>query len=104
MTMLAELLEQTVSLGGSDLHLTAGTPPRVRVDGQLRPLNLPALTAADTGPLACSLLSTVQRLRFDETGELDCAFGVPALARFRCNLFTQRGAIAGVYRVIPERV
>jgi twitching motility protein PilT len=101
---LTDLLEQTVSLGGSDLHLTAGTPPRVRVDGRLRPLDLPPLTGADTGPLALSLLSTAQRLRFEETGELDCAFGVAALARFRCNLFTQRGAVAGVYRVIPERV
>ena len=101
---LTDLLGRTVSLGGSDLHLTAGTPPRVRVDGLLRPLDLPVLTAADVKPLACSLLSPAQRLRFEETGELDCAFGIDRLARFRCNLFTQRGAVAAVYRVIAERI
>jgi twitching motility protein PilT len=101
---LTDLLERTVSLGGSDLHITAGTPPRVRVDGLLRPLDLPSLTAPEMVPLACSMLTPAQRLRFEETGELDCAFGLGAVARFRCNLFTQRGAAAGVYRVISERI
>ena len=68
-----------MSLGGSDLHLTGGTPPRVRVDGRLRPLDLPALTAAEMRPLACSMLTAAQLLRFEETGELDCAFGLGAL-------------------------
>jgi twitching motility protein PilT len=70
----------------------------------LRPLDLPALTAPEMVPLACSMLTPAQRLRFEETGELDCAFGLGAVARFRCNLFTQRGAAAGVYRVISERI
>jgi twitching motility protein PilT len=103
-TTLPDLLERTVALGGSDLHLTTGTPPRVRVDGLLRPLDLPVLTAAEMKPLACSMLTTVQGARFDEIGELDCAFGLGALGRFRCNLFTQRGSVAAVYRVIPERI
>jgi twitching motility protein PilT len=103
-TTLPDLLERTVALGGSDLHLTTGTPPRVRVDGLLRPLDLPVLTAAEMKPLACSMLTAVQGARFDEIGELDCAFGLGALGRFRCNLFTQRGSVAAVYRVIPERI
>jgi twitching motility protein PilT len=101
---LADLLERTVTLGGSDLHLTVGTPPRVRVDGLLRPLDLPPLVAPEMRPLACSLLSPAQVLRFEECGELDCAFGLGTFGRFRCNLFTQRGAVAGVFRVIPERI
>jgi twitching motility protein PilT len=104
MTTLSELLETTVRLGGSDLHLTTGTPPRVRVDGLLRPLDLPVLTTAEVKPLACGMLTSAQIVRFDELGELDCAFGVGALGRFRCNLFTQRGAVAAVYRVIPDRI
>jgi twitching motility protein PilT len=101
---LPDLLETTVSLGGSDLHLTAGTPPRVRVDGLLRPLQLPVLTTAEMKPLACGMLTSVQIARFEEVGELDCAFGLGTVGRFRCNLFTQRGAVAGVYRVIPDRI
>jgi twitching motility protein PilT len=101
---LADLLERTVGLGGSDLHLTIGTPPRVRVDGVLQALELPTLTASEMRPLACSLLTPPQMVRFDETGELDCAFGLGTLARVRCNLFTQRGALAAVYRVIPQHV
>ena len=104
MTTLPELLETTVSLGGSDLHLTTGTPPRVRVDGLLRPLDLPVLTTAEMKPLACGMLTAAQIVRFEEMGELDCAFGLGTLGRFRCNLFTQRGAVAAVYRVIPDRI
>ncbi len=103
-TALRQLLERTAALRGSDLHLTAGVPPSVRVDGRLRPLDLPALTAEETRPLACSLLTPPQLLRFEETGELDCAFSLSADARFRCNLFIQRGAVAGVYRLISGRI
>jgi twitching motility protein PilT len=104
MTTLMELLGTTVNLGASDLHLTAGTPPRVRVDGLLRPLDLPPLTKAEVKPLACSLLTPVQIRRFEEAGELDCAFALGATARVRCNLFSQRGAAAAVYRIIPDRI
>jgi twitching motility protein PilT len=104
MPTLVDLLDTTVSLGASDLHLTAGTPPRVRVDGQLRPLDLPPLTAAEVRPLACSLLTEAQVRRFEEAGDLDCAFAHGASARVRCNLFSQRGAAAAVYRIIPDRI
>ncbi len=104
MTSLEELLKLLVGLGGSDLHLTTNARPQVRVDGRLQPLDLPALDAAKTRELGCSLLTDAQRKQFEETRELDFSFGIPGLARFRCNLFTQRGDVAAVYRAIPERI
>ena len=104
MLTLHELLRTLVALDGSDLHLTTGTPPRVRVHGKLRELDLPVLDAADTLTLACSVLTEGQKQRFEEALELDFSFGVAGLARFRCNFFHQRGAVAAVYRVIPDRI
>lgn len=101
---LPELLQQTVDLHASDLHLTTGTPPRVRVDGELRRLNEPELTATDTEALAYSVLTEAQKQRFEATLELDFSFGVRGIARFRGNLFVQRGAVGAVYRQIPERI
>ena len=101
---LPELLKTTVEMDGSDLHLTVDTPPQVRVDGTLRRLPLPDLTPADTKQLAYSVLTDSQKKRFEETLELDCAFGIRGLARFRCNVFSQRGSVAAVYRLIPERM
>jgi twitching motility protein PilT len=101
---LPELLKTTVEMDGSDLHLTVNTPPQVRVDGTLQRLPLPDLTPADTKQLAYSVLTDSQKKRFEETLELDCAFGIRGLARFRCNVFSQRGSVAAVYRLIPERI
>ena len=101
---LPELLKTTVDLGGSDLHLTTNSPPQVRVDGALRRLELPALGAAETKHLAYSVLTDAQKKRFEESQELDLAFGIRGLARFRCNVFNQRGAVAAVYRLIPETI
>ncbi len=104
MATLPELLKSTVELGGSDLHLTTSTPPQVRVNGKLDRLQLPDLTPADTKQLAYSVLTDAQKKRFEETLELDFSFGIKGLARFRCNMFNQRGAVAAVYRLIPERI
>jgi twitching motility protein PilT len=104
MATLPELLKSTVELGGSDLHLTTNTPPQVRVNGKLDRLQLPDLTPADTKQLAYSVLTDAQKKRFEETLELDFSFGIKGLARFRCNMFNQRGAVAAVYRLIPERI
>lgn len=101
---LPELLKTTVEMGGSDLHLTTNSPPQVRVDGALRRLDLPPLGAAETKQLAYSVLTDSQKKRFEETQELDLAFGIRGLARFRCNVFNQRGAVASVYRLIPETI
>ncbi len=102
---LPELLKTTVELGGSDLHLTTNSAPLVRVDGTLKPLEgLPPLGAAETKQLAYSVLTDAQKKRFEETQELDLAFGIRGLARFRCNVFNQRGAVAAVFRLIPETI
>jgi twitching motility protein PilT len=98
------LLNALVSLGGSDLHITTNTPPQVRVHGHLQTLDLPVLGPAETKALAYSVLTDSQKKRFEETLELDFSFGIRGLARFRCNLFNQRGAVAAVYRLIPETI
>ena len=104
MATLPELLRETVEMGGSDLHLTAGSPPRVRVHGYLRRLEMPDLTPSETKQLAYSVLTDSQKKRFEETQELDFSFGLRLMARFRCNVFSQRGAVAAVYRVILEQI
>jgi twitching motility protein PilT len=101
---LPELLKTTVEKDGSDLHLATNTPPQVRVHGKLQPLPLAPLTPADTKTLAYSVMTDAQKKRFEETLELDFAFGVRGIGRFRCNVFNQRGAVGSVYRLIPERV
>jgi twitching motility protein PilT len=104
MPTLPELLKQTVELEGSDLHLSIGTPPQVRVHGELRRLDYPDLTPADTKALAYSVLTDAQKKRFEETLELDFSFGIRGIARFRCNMFNQKGAVGAVYRQIPDRI
>lgn len=102
---LSELLKRMVDVGGSDLHITTNSPPRIRVHGELKPCeDLPALGPADTKQLAYSILTDAQKHRFEETLELDFSFGIKNIARFRGNLFNQRGATAGVFRVIPFEI
>src|SRR2546429_996875 len=104
MATLPDLLKTTVEVGGSDLHLTTDSPPQVRVHGELRRLQLPNLTPADTKQLVYSVLTDSQKKRFEESFELDFSFGIRGLARFRCNVFQQRGAVGAVYRLIPEKI
>ena len=102
---LSELLRKLSELSGSDLHITTGSPPQVRVDGHLRPLeNYRVLTSADTKQLAYSVLTDSQKHRFEEDLELDFSFGVKGLSRFRANLFNQRGAVGAVFRAIPYEI
>jgi twitching motility protein PilT len=102
---LSELLKRMVDAGGSDLHITTNSPPRIRVHGELEPCeDLPSLGPADTKQLAYSILTDAQKHRFEETLELDFSFGIKNIARFRGNLFNQRGAVAGVFRVIPFEI
>jgi twitching motility protein PilT len=99
---LTELLKRLVDQRGSDLHIAAGTPPRIRIHGELNPCeDIPVLLPGDTKQLAYSVLSDSQKHRFEEDMELDFSFGVKGLARFRANLFNQRGAVGAVFRVIP---
>ena len=104
MATLPELLRTVVELQGSDLHLTTQTPPQIRVHGKLQTLDLPVLGPSETKALAYSVLTDAQKKRFEESMELDFSFGIRGLARFRCNVFSQRGAVAAVYRLIPEQI
>ncbi|HVS83677.1 MAG TPA: type IV pilus twitching motility protein PilT [Pyrinomonadaceae bacterium] len=102
---LSELLHKLSELGGSDLHVTTGTPPLVRVDGQIRPLDgYRPLTSSETKQLAYSVLTDAQKHRFEENLELDFSFGVKGLSRFRANIFNQRGAVGAVFRAIPYEI
>ena len=93
-----------VEKGGTDLHVTTNSPPLIRIDGLLVPLNQPALNAVDTKKLSYSVLTDAQKHRFEESLELDISFGVKGLARFRANIYVQRGAVAGAFRRIPYEI
>src|SRR5450830_974849 len=101
---LHQLLKTMVERGGSDLHITTNSPPQIRVDGKLVPLDMPPLAAPETKQLAYSVLTDAQKHRFEEDLELDLSFGIKGLARFRANIFNQRGAAAAVYRQIPYEI
>src|SRR2546423_9815802 len=104
MATLPELLKTLVDNDGSDLHITTNSPPQVRVHGHLQRLPLPEMAPSETKQLVYSVLTDAQKKRFEETFELDFSFGIRGLARFRCNVFNQRGAVAAVYRLIPEQI
>jgi twitching motility protein PilT len=101
---LHQLLKTMVERGGSDLHITTNSPPVIRIDGKLTPLDLPPLSAPETKQLSYSVLTDAQKHRFEESLELDLSFGIKGLARFRANVFNQRGAVAAVYRQIPYEI
>src|SRR5881296_3395031 len=101
---LHQLLKTMVERGGSDLHITTNSPPQIRIDGKLVPLDMPALTAPETKQLAYSVLTDAQKHRFEENLELDLSFGVKGLSRFRANVFNQRGAVGAVFRAIPYEI
>jgi twitching motility protein PilT len=103
MSQMHQLLKTMVEQGGSDLHITTGSPPQIRVDGQMLPLKLPPLLPAETKQLCYSVLTEAQKRKLEEENELDLSFGVKGLARFRGNIFIQRGALAGVFRMIPYK-
>ena len=91
-------------MNGSDLHITTNSPPQIRVHGHLVPLDMPQMTPAETKQLAYSVMTDSQKHRFEENLELDFSFGLKGLARFRANIFNQRGAAAAVFRLIPFEI
>src|SRR5512144_764589 len=103
MANLHQLLKELVERGGSDLHITTNTPPQIRLDGKLTPLNIPPLRGEDTKQLCYSVLTETQKHKFEEENELDLSFGVKGLSRFRGNIVVQRGADAGVFRVVSYK-
>jgi twitching motility protein PilT len=104
MANLHQLLKAMIEKGSSDLHITTGSPPQLRIDGRLSPLKSPPLTAPETKQLCYSILTDSQKHRFEEQNELDLSFGVKGLSRFRANIFMQRGAVAGAFRTIPFKI
>lgn len=104
MANLYQLLQTMSEKGASDLHVTTGSPPQIRVDGKLVPLDLPPLTPAETKQLCYSVLTDAQKHRFEEQNELDFSFGLKGLSRFRSNIFMQRGAVAAAIRTIPFKI
>jgi twitching motility protein PilT len=101
---LHQLLRTMVQKGASDLHVTTGTPPQLRIDGTLVPLKLPPLLPPDTKQLCYSILTEEQKVTYETNNELDLSFGVKNLSRFRANIYRQRGAVAGAFRTIPFRI
>ncbi|MBI3628274.1 MAG: type IV pilus twitching motility protein PilT [Candidatus Rokubacteria bacterium] len=100
-----DLLQILMDRGASDLHITTGTYPQIRLSGKLTQLTeLEVLTPQDTQRLAYSVLNEAQKQKFEEENELDLSFGIQNLARFRCNVYRQRGAVAAAIRVIPFKI
>jgi len=101
---LQQLLKTMVEYGGTDLHLTTDSAPQIRIDGRMVPLKLPPLDAAQTRWLCYGVMTDQQKHRLEEDLEVDFSFGLQGVARFRANVFNQRGATAGVFRTIPEKI
>ena len=101
---LQDLLKTMIENDATDLHITTGTPPQIRVYGRLVPLDLPPLSGADTKRLSYSVLTDAQKHRFEEEHELDFSFGIKGLSRFRGNIFLQRGMVGAAIRTIPYKI
>jgi twitching motility protein PilT len=105
MITLEELLRMMVERGGSDLHISAGSAPRMRLDGKLAEVaQLETLAPEVTKKLVYSVLDSVQIARFEQDLELDMSFGLAGVGRFRVNVFFQRGAVGAVLRTIPYEI
>lgn len=102
---LNEILTVAIKGGASDIHLKAGLPPMFRIDGSLVPLkDANRLAPEEIGRMAFSIMNNFQKEQFKQDNELDLAYGVPGLGRFRVNVFMQRGTVGIVFRVIPFKI
>jgi len=101
---ITELLAFSAKQGASDLHLSAGLPPMIRVDGDVRRINLPAMEHKEVHSLIYDIMNDKQRKDFEEFLETDFSFEVPGVARFRVNAFNQNRGAGGVFRTIPSKV
>ncbi len=104
MPSIADLLKTTVERGASDIHIAVGSPPQIRILGSLVPLNYPVLSPSDTQGLCYSIITDVQKKKFEELHELDFSFSQKGISRFRANLYLDKGNIAGAFRVIPHEI
>ena len=101
---LQALLKAMLDKGASDLHITAGSPPRLRIDNELVRLQTEPLTPVDTKQLCYSVMNDAQKLRFEEDLEIDFSFGIRNLARFRANVYMQQSCVAGAFRIVPYNI
>jgi twitching motility protein PilT len=101
---LHQLLRAMIEKGASDMHITTGSPPLLRIDGAIVPLKLSPLSPVETKQLCYSVLTEEQKIQFEKNKELDLSFGVKNLSRFRANIFMQRGAVSGAFRSIPFKI
>src|SRR3954470_6178147 len=102
-TGLNDYLFDAIQTGASDLHITVGLPPMIRVHGKVQPLNYPPLTPNVTREMIYGILSNDQRQRFESEWELDFAYSLPRTARFRANVYFQRGSMGAAFRTIPRK-
>ena len=101
---LQALLKAMTDKGASDLHITAGSPPRLRIDGDLVRLQTEPMTPVDTKQLCYSVMNDAQKLRFEEDLEIDFSFGIRGMARFRANVYMQQACVAGAFRIVPYQI
>ena len=101
---IAQLLAFGVKNGASDLHLSAGVPPMIRVDGDIRKINMPALEHSDVHDMVYDIMNDKQRKDYEEFLECDFSFEIPGLARFRVNAFNQNRGAGAVFRTIPSKI
>jgi len=102
--MIEDLMEQLIEMGGSDLHLTAGLPPYFRISGHLQPIGDQVLNAEECQRLIFSMLNNTQRKNLEQNWELDCSYGVRGLARFRVNVYKDRGTYAACLRALSSKI
>ncbi len=104
MPTIEEILREAKEVGASDVHLTVGIPPKMRVNGNLLTMNYPKMLPADTLDVLLSIMTETQRERFEERGEYDMSFSIPGCGRFRVNAYRQRGSVALAFRLVGTSV
>lgn len=102
--MIEDLMEQLVEMGGSDMHIQAGAPIYFRISGKLGPINDEVLTGQESQKLIFSMLNNTQRKELEQNWELDCSYGVKGLARFRVNVYKERGTYAACLRALSSKI
>lgn len=104
MPTIEEILSAAKEAGASDVHLTVGIPPKMRVNGNLITMNYPRMLPADTLDVLLSIMTEPQRDRFEERGEYDMSFSIPNVGRYRVNAYKQRGSVAMAFRLVGTKV
>lgn len=104
MPTIDEILREAKDAGASDVHITVGIPPKMRVNGDLITMNYPKMLPADTLDMLISVMSETQREKFDEKGEYDFSFSIPNCGRFRVNAYKQRGSVALAFRLVGTKI